>query len=333
MKNVRINKLIVLTISFCLLFSGIGCSSTAQNNQPSQPIKPTIEEVELINPLGPAVIPVAGIDSETIKGDLKINLQYWNTVDEAVGLLSAGDVEFAVLPVTNGVNMYASGIDIVLLGVHEWKVFYLLASDQADFQGWDSLADQTIYTPTARGQTVDVLTRYALTRENIQPDQEVTFAYAPPQEIVALFKEGKIDYAALPEPFVSLALASGSGKVVLDFQEYWSGVSGTDLGIPIAGLFVQKEFLNNYPEEAQEIASLLDDSTRWANENSDLAIQASSEVLPLPPAVMQAALKRIKFEYIPAAEAESEVISFLQIMQETYPEGVKKIPDSGFFVK
>jgi NitT/TauT family transport system substrate-binding protein len=105
------------------------------------------------------------------------------------------------------------------------------------------------------------------------------------------------------------------------------------LWIPIAGLFVQKDFLEMYPQEAQKVADLFAESTTWANENPDLAVQASSEILPLPAPVMQSALQRIKFDYIPAAESEKEVKQFLEIMQENYPEGVKKIPDTGFFVK
>lgn len=332
MKRIRHLKLIVFTISICLFLSGLGCS-TVPKDQPSESANPVVDEVKLINPLGPAVIPVTGLVSGNTKGDMDINVHYWNTIDEAIGLLSGNDAEFAVLPITNGVNMYASGIDIVLLGVHEWKVFYLVASNNVDFKDWNSLKGQTVYTPTARGQTVDILTRYALTHDNIKPDQDVTFAYAPPQEIVALFKAGKINYAALPEPFVSLALVSGQGQVVLDYQEYWAGISGTEQGIPIAGLFVKKEFLDNYPQESQEVASMLSASTAWANQNPEEAIQASAEVLPLPPAIMQSALERIKFDYLPANQVEAQVRSFLQIMQETYPEGVKKIPDSGFFVK
>jgi NitT/TauT family transport system substrate-binding protein len=325
--NVKKSIFILSFIMICSLLFMPGCSS---NKEPNPPV---LQEIKLINPMGPTVIPVAGIHSGTIGEDINLDIQYWNTIDEAIGLLSSGAAQFAVLPITNGANIYASGIDIVLLGVHEWKVFYLLASDKADFEGWSSLEGQTVYTPTARGQTVDIITRYALSQENIKPDEEVNFAYAPPQEIVALFKEGKIDYAALPEPFVSLTLASAGGKVVLDYQDYWCQISGSQLGIPIAGLFVQKDFLEMYPQEAQKVADLFAESTTWANENPDLAVQASSEILPLPAPVMQSALQRIKFDYIPAAESEKEVKQFLEIMQENYPEGVKKIPDTGFFVK
>ena len=241
--------------------------------------------------------------------------------------------EFAVLPVTTAANMVAAGIDLVLLGVHEWKAFYLIASTGHQWNGWSSLSGKTIYTPEGKGQTVDVLTRYALTEANIAPDRDVTFVYAPAQEIVALFKEGKVDFAALPEPFVTLALASGKGLVVLDYQDEWSRVSRAQHGIPIAGLFVKRGFWVDHPTETREIVRLVSESTQWANDNPAAAIQASSQALPLPSVVMEKALQRLKFEFVAAAAVEGEVSDFLVRMQATYPEGIKALPDDRFFAR
>ncbi|MBN1535706.1 MAG: ABC transporter substrate-binding protein [Anaerolineales bacterium] len=327
------NKVITKFVLFFMALAIVGCSSLVNTTQTEQPALPKVTEVNLINPLGPAVIPVAGIASQNIQGDITINIQYWKTVDEAIGLLSGDQVDFAVLPVTTGVNMAASGIDIVLVGVHEWKVFYLVAADSVDFTGWDSLVGKTVYSPEAKGQTVDVLTRFALLQEGIQPDEDVIFAYAPPQEIVALFKEGKIDFAALPEPYVTLALASGSGEMVLDYQDYWLEVSAAKNGIPIAGLFVRRDFFSAHPNETQIICQTISESTSWANENTAAAVESSAEILPIPAAVMQTALQRIKFDYKPASEIMKNVIDFLETMQETYPEGIKEIPDESFFAR
>ncbi len=318
---------------FIALIAIAGCSSPTNEIQTEATETPGISEVNLINPMGPAVIPVAGISSQNIGGDIAIHVQYWKTADEAIGLLSGDQADFAVLPVTTGVNMSASGIDLVLLGVHEWKVFYLIASNNNEFSDWNSLAGKTIFTPEGKGQTVDVLTRYALLQNGIQPDKDVTFSYAPAQEIAALFKEGKIEFAALPEPYVTLALASGAGKVVLDYQEYWSEMSGAKQGIPIAGLFVKRDFIKNHPAETQTVAQIFSDSTKWANEHVTEAVNASAETLPIPAAVMQTALQRIKFEYIPAADVKQEVIDFLKTMQAVYPEGIKEIPGEDFFAQ
>lgn len=325
------SRILALLFVVPLALTGWGCSSRADLAPQDPSARMSLEAVHLINPIGPAVIPVAGIASGEVVGDVDIDVQYWKTVDEAVGLLSGDGVEFAVLPVTTGVNLYASGIDIALLAVHEWKVFYLIASNSSDFTGWSSLVGTTIYTPEAKGQTVDVLTRYALSKENIIPDKDVAFAYAPAQEIVALFKEGKIAFAALPEPFVTQALAVNNGKIVLDYQDYWSEVSGSQKGIPIAGLFVKQDFYSNHPDVVQEVARVFAESTEWANEHPDTAILASSDALPLPSEMLKEALQRIQFEYVPAPEAKEDIMIFLSAMQETYPEGIKQIPDEAFF--
>ena len=81
-----------------------------------------VEQVQLINPLGPVVIPLAGITSGEIETDITINVQYWKSIDEAIGLLADEQTQFAVLPITAGANLAASGLDLVLAGVHEWKV-------------------------------------------------------------------------------------------------------------------------------------------------------------------------------------------------------------------
>lgn len=318
------------TVESSAVESSAAESSTVESSTSEVP-EALVSDVQLINPMGPAVIPVAGLYSQNVTGDVSVDIEYWKTGDEAIGLLSQGETEFAVLPITTGVNMVASGLDLKLLGVHEWKVFYLIASEGSEFTDWNSLVGKTIYTPESKGQTVDVITRYALMNENIEPDQDVTFVYAPGAEIVTLFQEGKVDYAALPEPFVSQALASSNGSIVLDYQDYWAEVSGAQDGIPIAGLFVQSEFLDEHPATVSEVVQMFSQSTQWANENTEAAVEAVSDVLPLSSDILLSSLQRIKFEYISAKDAQDQVIDFLTTLQETYPEGIKMIPEDDFF--
>jgi NitT/TauT family transport system substrate-binding protein len=318
----------VIPLALILLTLLTSCATAVSETEPL-----TIEAVTLINPVGPLVIPVAGLTSGAVDSSVPVNVQYWKTGDEAIGLLSNESAQFAVLPITTAVNMNAAGLDLALLGVHEWKVFYLIAADGQAFDGWDSLVGKTVYTPESKGQTVDVLTRYGLSEAGITPDEQVKFAYAPGAEIVALFQEGKVDYAALPEPFVTQALAGGKGSIVLDYQDYWSQISGAQNGIPIAGLFVKRAFLDAHPEVVDAVAEAMSASTTWGNGNPTEAIHASAEVLPLPETILQSAMERIKFEYVPASNVKADVLNFLQTMQATYPEGIKQIPGDDFFAR
>ena len=291
------------------------------------------EKITLINPLGPLVIPVTGITGQQVKGETPINVQFWNDTDEAVSILASKRADFAVLPITNAANMYARGINITMLGVHEWKVFYLVAAPNTPFEGWKSLAGKNVYTAHGRGQTVDVLMRAALSKEGIDPDQDVKISYAPPQEIVALFKSGKADFVALPEPFVTLAIAGEKGKIVVDFQKYWGESTGKPERLPIAGLFVTKEFAAKYPEQTKEVAQVLANSIEWSNQHVDQAIDLAGKTLPLPQPVLKASMSRVDFHYLATKDSKAEVEFFLQKMNELYPQGTPKLPDQGFYTE
>lgn len=291
------------------------------------------EKITLINPLGPLVIPVTGITSQQVKGETPINVQFWKDTDEAVAMLASKRADFAVLPITNAANIYAQGIKIKMLGVHEWKVFYLVAAPNMSFDGWKSLQGKNVYTAHGRGQTVDVLMRAALSQEGMDPDKDAKISYAPPQEIVALFKAGKVDFAALPEPFVTLAVAGGKGNIVVDFQQYWGESTGKPERLPIAGLFVTEEFMSQYPQQTKEVAQILDSSTSWSNQHIDQAIDLAVETLSLPKPVLKSSMSRVDFHYLSTQDSRAEVEFFLQKMKELYPKGTPKLPDKGFYAE
>ncbi|PLV58958.1 ABC transporter substrate-binding protein [Thermotoga sp. KOL6] len=280
--------------------------------------------VKLLNPFGPALIPVLPIMEGKIPYDVQVEI--WKNPEEAVAKLVSGEADFAILPVTVGANLYAKGVRIRLVGVHEWKVFYLVAASDVSFEGWESLRGKEVYTPHGRGQTVDVLMRYFLTKAGLEPDKDVKILYAPPQEIVVLFKSGKIKYAALPEPFVTLCL--DKGRVVFDFQKEWGREIGVPDRIPIAGLFAMEGISK---ETIETVEKALVSSLEWMKENLEETVRLSSEKLGMPYNVLKSSLERMVFYYVPIEDCKKEVSIFLEKLNELYPEGLQKVPDEGFY--
>jgi NitT/TauT family transport system substrate-binding protein len=287
-------------------------------------------DVKIINPTGPTVIPVAGIASGNVTGNIDIDVQYWNSMDEVTAAVARDEVQFIIMPVTTGANLYNNDMDIMLTGVHTWKLFYLISNNSSEFSGWESFKGKEIYTPVGKGQTADVIMRAAFHDCGLDPDTDLKIVYAPPQEIVALFKEGKVEYAALPEPFVTLAVQGDGGNVILDFQKFWGEYTGLAERFPITGVFVTKKFYEDYPEVTEEVIGLISKSVDWANNNQSSAIKASSEVLPIPEPVMLSALERIDFTFVPTAECKDEISAFLEKMKELYPDS-PAVPDEGFY--
>lgn len=320
-----------VAVGLVLIIAAIGVWYWKTGQSKTQVPSNARREVSLINPLGPVVIPVIALDKGKVTGEVTPRVRYWKNNDEVVAMLAKGDVDFAVLPLTQAANIYANQKDLVLLGVHEWKVFYMVGSSNTTFEGWKSLKGKSVYTPPSKGQTVDVLMRAAISKEGLKPDEDVKILYAAPTEIVALFQSGKIEYAALPEPYATASIASDKGKIVLDFQKLWSQLTGGAERIPIAGLFVKKTYFNAYPNETKAMERLLTDSTNWGNQNVDQAIDLSKDLIAINPAIMKNALQRIDFHYVPVKEAKPEVEVFLQKMKELYSAGITAVPDSGFY--
>jgi NitT/TauT family transport system substrate-binding protein len=288
-------------------------------------------KITLINPLGPTTIPISPLINGKVQTPFPINVKFWRNPDEALALLNSKEVDFAVLPITAGAIFYTKGIKIQLLGVYEWKVFYLIASKEVAFTGWKSLMGKAIYTPNGRGQTVDVLMRYLMTKNGITPDKDVKIEYAPPQEIVALFSSGKIKYAALPEPFVTLAISGGKGEIVLDFQKAWGESMNLPERIPIAGLFVKKDFVHADSETTLKVENAFSRSVKWMNENLEETLELSKKYLKIPIPVLKNSMSRMNFTYVPISQCATEVSTFLKKIHQIYPKGMPILPDKDFY--
>ncbi len=303
----------------------------AQKNNGHIPNSPAISSVNLLNPSGPTVLPLAGISHGKVdtKG-IDVKVHYWKTPDEATAMLASNRAEFAVLPITMAANLHPQ-VPLALLGVHEWKSFYLVAGQNAPFPGWASLRGQQVYTAVGKGSTVDLLMRAILEKKGLVPGQDVKLVYAPPQDIVALVKSGKAQYAALPEPFVSVTLQGDGGRIIADLQQSWAEATGGEERLPVAGLFVKKDFLSAHPRETEQVATALAASTAWSGNNLDEAITLSQEILSMPAAVIKQAYPRMDFVYIPASECSGEVEAYLVKMKQLYPEGLKELPGAEFY--
>ncbi|MGB9614907.1 MAG: ABC transporter substrate-binding protein, partial [Fervidobacterium sp.] len=87
-----------------------------------------IYAVTFINPFGPTIFPIAGLISREVKTDMALDIKFWKTMDEATAYIVPRKVNFAALPVAFGANLYTKGIDVRLVGVYSWRLFYVVAS-------------------------------------------------------------------------------------------------------------------------------------------------------------------------------------------------------------
>lgn len=287
-----------------------------------------------INPVGPTLLPAAGLFSGEIPIDEKIELKVWKTPDEAIAMVTSGQADIALLPVSIGATLYNKGVPIKLVAVSTWKAFYLVGT-KYDVSSIKDLKGKEIYTSFGPGQTGDVIMRYFFKKYGLEVGKDVTIKYANNPEIVTLMASGKIEYALLPEPFVSLALLRiKNSKILIDIQKEWAEALGLKKErIPISGIFVRDDFLKNHPEVFKKFIEAYEESLNWLFENEDKAAEYVSKVMGnFPIKVLRAAMKNSSFEFISSKDCKEEVELYFKELSRIDPKLLGGLPDKGFFL-
>ena len=162
---------------------------------------------------------------------------------QARKMMIDGTADFAVLPTTMGAAMYAKGLGYRLVAVPVWGSLYLFGNDggsesaatlsqrndggsassvssgdrhsgkpQANAaRGWigsiSDLRGRRIYV-MAKGMTPDLLLRYLLKQNGIDPDKDVTLDYSFPTHIdlANAVAAGLAEIGVVSEPYVSMSV-------------------------------------------------------------------------------------------------------------------------------
>jgi len=275
--------------------------------------------LNFINPVGPTLIPIAELLSSNISEEipgLEVNL--WRSVDEAISLLVTERAQISLLPVTVGVKLAASGVDIKLAAVSMWNGFYFMSSEKAIF-GIDDLIGTEVYTLHAPGQTADTIMRGALASKGYEVGRDVTVVYVGGAEAVQLLASGKAKLILVPEPFASLAETRVQGVIrSMPIEDLWSSFNDEKISIPTSGIFVSGSLDRGVVES---FLLLYQQSMNLSLANREKTAQTVSEKMggfPIP--VLQKAMDTAGFLFLTAEEAKKETVIYLEKLRELNPE-------------
>lgn len=158
------------------------------------------------------------------------------------------------------------------------------------------LAGKTVAVPQI-GNTQDILLRSLLADAGLTPSERggsVRILAVQNPDTLSLFQKGDLDAALVPEPWGSRLVATG-GRIVLDWQQIYGGTT------PAAVVVVASSFLKAHPDLVVRFLRVHDQLThelRARRPGVVAALNAGIRALtgkPLPPAVLDSALRRTTF--------------------------------------
>lgn len=323
--NTSILRLGVLAAAALLL------SSCTASDAPADEASAAAEApaaVRVSGPASPPSLPILRMIETDALGDTDIVFEQWETADQLNAGVTGGH-EFIAAPLTTGAALAQHGAGIQLLNVSAWSVMDLVTSDES-VQSIEDLSGKQVHV-AMRASAVDYTTQLVLAAHDLTDSVEIV--YVDPLNGPEQFIAGQISNLVTVEPQVTMLLANAAGaRSVVDFEQEWHALTGSEEPLPTAGTFVNAEFAQQHPETVVAFREAYAEAAAWVAEHPEEAGALAGEQLGLPAPVVAAAIPKISWEAVNADEAKPAVGLYFEQLYARWPESVGgALPEAGFF--
>ncbi|MFW5943986.1 MAG: ABC transporter substrate-binding protein [Bacteroidota bacterium] len=312
---------------FILMFFLLSCGSGSKDKKN--------QSIDIATLQGPSAISmIQMIDSLHTLADKKVNFQIKNEPLQIRPLLFQEKVEFAVVPTNMASIIYNKGVNYQLAAVPVWGTLYLFGV-RGEINSWNDLKGKKIYL-MAKGMTPDVMFRYLLEKNGIDPQKDVTLDYSFPThiELANAVASGKVELGVISEPLVSMVIHKNNEiEPVLSLNKEWK--KQTDMEIPQTALLVHKGYARENKQQVDQLLKEYHQSVNWINKHPKRGARlvVKNDILESETVACQA-IPRCNMQFRYAYDIREMISDYLEIFYNMNPEITGgQIPDENFYYK
>jgi len=246
----------------------------------------------------------------------------------------SGEADIAIVPTNLAAVLYNRNVPYRLAAANVWGMLYVLSSE--NIRSWQDLRGKEIHT-FGRGLTPDIVFRYLLAQNGLNPDRDVTLRYlGSGTELAQAMIAGRVKTAVLPEPAATQVMTRRQDvSAVLDLQQAWATATGLGLSYPQASILISNAVLNGYPEFVDRFLDEVAQSAAWVNNNPQTAgVWAEELQTGMTARVVESALPRANIRFVGAREARGAIEAYLRVLLDFAPEAIGgRLPSEAFYLK
>lgn len=296
--------------------------------------KQETDKIRIATLKGPSAIGmVQMIDSIKQNKNCNLEVSIYNEPIQVRKLMLQNEVDLAVLPTTMGAILYNKKVPYQLAAIPVWGTLYLFGKDTS-IQNWNDLKNKRIHL-MAKGMTPDVLFKYLLVQNGLDPNKDVMLDYSFPThiELANAVAANQANLAVISEPMVSVVMQKNrSVYPIMDLNDEWQKL--VDIPIAQTALLVSQKFVQKNNKELHEILKSYNRSTTWVNQYPQQAAELIVKYNILPNIdVARNTIPRCNLDFKKTEEIEDLVQRYLQIFYNLDPAIIGgKIPDDNFYL-
>lgn len=320
----------------------VGCAGKAAEDTKQ---KTTAEEkkvetknVKMYVPDGITALCAAKLISENPSIDKNVNVTYEiaKTTDVLTSKVMSGEADIAIVPSNLAAQAYNKSLNYKLAGTTGWGSLFVTSTE--DIKDWNSLKGKEIYN-IGKGLTPDIVFRYLLSKNGLNPDQDITLTYLnAATELAPAFISGKSTIAVMPEPVLTTVLdKKNTAKAAIDLNNEWKKVTDTKLGYPQASIIVKDELVKNNKSFVQGFLKEVDSSIQWANNgtNADKLGEYSEKLqISVSKDSIAKCITRANLKFVNINDSKDEYNKYFKVFMDFDPKSIGgKLPDEGLYME
>ncbi|MFN2339667.1 MAG: ABC transporter substrate-binding protein [Halanaerobium sp.] len=284
-------------------------------------------ELRLSVSASPSSLPAFYLQDNTESIDLDVSIHRSRNI--VISKLMQGEVDAALLSTNEAAKLYNRDIEVQLLGIHNWGLFYLLSSKE-EIESWEDLRGEKIYVPD-KGGPLDIVFQELAAKKEIDFKTELQVERGKMREVAQLMINEMAETAVIREPFVSQTLLNNpQSRIVFDLQQEWE--KEYDFRIAQSALVVRKDFAENNKELIAKLEEQYLNSVKKLAEDNQLAAELGLKYLEVKPEVTLKAYPSLNLDYQKIADVKEEVIAYLEVLKSYNPETIGgSLPDAEFY--
>lgn len=317
-------KLLVFLVLVAMTISLFACADTEAE-------KETIRVAGLKGPTSIGLVKVMK-DNADGKAANKYEFTIAGSADEITPKLNKGELDMAAIPANLASVLYNNTNGAIkVLAINTLGVLYIVEKGDT-VKSVADLKGKTIYA-TGKGSTPEYTLRYILSKNGVDPDNDVTIEWqSEPTAVVPLLKANDNAIAMLPQPYVTVAQSNVEGlNIALNLTDEWGKIEGS--GALVTGVLVARtEFVEKHPDAVKKMLNEYAASSEYVNANIDDAAALVEEFDIFKAAIAKKAIPYCNIKVITGDEMRTSLSSYLAVLFEQNAKAVGgKLPDDAFY--
>lgn len=317
-------KLLVLLVLVAMTISLFACVGTEAEK----------ETIRIAGLKGPTSIGLVKVMKDNADGNAanKYEFTIAGSADEITPKLNKGELDMAAIPANLASVLYNNTNGAIkVLAINTLGVLYI-AEKGDTVKSVADLKGKTIYA-TGKGSTPEYTLRYILSKNGVDPDNDVTIEWqSEPTAVVPLLKANDNAIAMLPQPYVTVAQSNVEGlNIALNLTDEWGKIEGS--GALVTGVLVARtEFVEKHPDAVKKMLNEYAASSEYVNANIDDAAALVEEFDIFKAAIAKKAITYCNIKVITGDEMRTSLSSYLAVLFEQNAKAVGgKLPDDAFY--